>query len=56
VQLFWGQESWAPDPEADGRISGIKDYRLVKVPGAGHWVHHDRLELFLSEATRFLLE
>jgi pimeloyl-ACP methyl ester carboxylesterase len=56
VQLFWGQESWAPDPEADGRISSINDYRLVKVANAGHWVHHEQLELFLKEATQFLLE
>lgn len=56
VQLFWGLESWLPDPEADGRVSAIKNHRLVKVPGAGHWVHHDRLDLFLEESTRFLLE
>jgi len=56
VLLFWGQESWAPDPEADGRVTPIKNYRLVKVPGAGHWVHHDQLQIFLDEAQRFLLE
>lgn len=55
VLLFWGMESWAPDPETDGRASVIKNHRLVKVPGAGHWVHHDRLDLFLDETTRFLL-
>ncbi len=56
VLLFWGLESWLPDPEADGRVSAIKNHRLVKVPGAGHWVHHDRLDHFLEESTRFLLE
>jgi pimeloyl-ACP methyl ester carboxylesterase len=56
VLLFWGLESWLPDPDADGRASAIANHRLVKVPGAGHWVHHDRLELFLEESTRFLLE
>lgn len=54
VQLFWGLESWAPDPERDGRTSTLRDYRIVRVPGAGHWVHHDRLELFLDESLRFL--
>lgn len=55
VQLFWGMESWAPDPEADGRTSTLRDYRIVRVPHAGHWVHHDQLDLFLKEATAFLL-
>ncbi|MGA2213811.1 MAG: alpha/beta hydrolase [Bryobacteraceae bacterium] len=56
VQLFWGLESWLPDPDSDDRVSAIANHRLVKVPGAGHWVHHDRLDLFLEESTRFLLE
>jgi pimeloyl-ACP methyl ester carboxylesterase len=56
VLLFWGMESWAPDPEVDGRTSAIKNHRLVKVPGAGHWVQHDRLDVFLEESLRFLLE
>jgi pimeloyl-ACP methyl ester carboxylesterase len=56
VLLFWGMESWAPDPEIDGRATIIRNRRVVKVPGAGHWVHHDRLDLFLDETTRFLLE
>jgi pimeloyl-ACP methyl ester carboxylesterase len=54
--LFWGLESWLPDPDGDNRASAIKNHRLIKVPGAGHWVHHDRLDLFLEESTRFLLE
>ena len=35
VLLFWGMESWAPDPETDGRASVIKNHRLVKRPGRG---------------------
>jgi len=56
VLLFWGMESWMPDPDADGRASVIKKHRLVKVPGAGHWVHHDRLDVFLAETIPFLTE
>ena len=55
VLLFRGIESWAADPEADGRARAIQNYRLVNVPGAGHWVHHDRLDIFLEETTKFLL-
>jgi pimeloyl-ACP methyl ester carboxylesterase len=54
VLLFRGMESWASDPEKDGRAQALKDYRLVNVPNAGHWLHHDQLELFLEETTRFL--
>jgi pimeloyl-ACP methyl ester carboxylesterase len=56
VLLFWGMESWAQDPEKDGRASVIKNHRLVKVPNAGHWVHHDQLEIFLTETKKFLAE
>lgn len=54
--LFWGLESWMTDPEADGRITSIPNYRLVKVPNAGHWLHHDQLDIFLEETQRFLAE
>ena len=56
VLLVWGRESWMPDPETEDRALAIRNRRVLKVDGAGHWVHHDRLELFLEESTRFLLE
>jgi pimeloyl-ACP methyl ester carboxylesterase len=52
--LFWGLVSFAPVPENDPRVNAIQNCRLVKVPKAGHWVHHDQLELFLKETTGFL--
>jgi pimeloyl-ACP methyl ester carboxylesterase len=52
--LFWGLESFAPVPENDPRVKAIKNCRLIKVEKAGHWVHHDQLELFLRETTGFL--
>lgn len=56
ILLFWGTESWSKDPEADGRTSPLKNYRLVRVPNAGHWVHHDQLKVFLEETIKFLTE
>jgi len=56
VLLFRGMESWATDPEIDGRAKALKDYRLINVPDAGHWLHHDQLELFLRETKSFLAE
>ena len=52
--LMRGAESWASDPQQDGRITAFRDARLVNVPSAGHWVHHDQLEVFLGEVRAFL--
>jgi len=54
VLLVRGAESWASDPVADGRIKHFRDARLVNVEGAGHWVHHDRLETFMDHIENFL--
>ena len=54
VLMFWGVESIAPVPETDPRLEAIRNCRLVKVPNAGHWVHHDQLDLFLKETMAFL--
>ncbi len=52
--FFWGLESFLPLPEHDSRYKAIPNRRLIKVPSAGHWVHHDQLDLFLRESTAFL--
>jgi pimeloyl-ACP methyl ester carboxylesterase len=54
VLLVRGAESWAENPVADGRAAHFSDYRYVEFEGAGHWVHHDRLDGFLVELERFL--
>jgi pimeloyl-ACP methyl ester carboxylesterase len=54
VLLFRGSESWASDPVADGRTAHFRDHRYVEVEGAGHWVHHDRFEVFMNELEPFL--
>jgi len=54
VLLVYGKESWATDPAVDGRLRYFKDARVLGVEGAGHWVHHDRLELFLEKVRAFL--
>jgi pimeloyl-ACP methyl ester carboxylesterase len=53
--MFWGTESFLPVPERDPRFLAVRDRRLLKVAHAGHWVHHDQLELFLKETAAFLL-
>jgi pimeloyl-ACP methyl ester carboxylesterase len=54
--LVRGAESWAGDPVRDGRMSAFRNARLVNVPRAGHWVHHDQLDVFLREVQTFLAE
>jgi len=41
--------------EKDGRATAFRNYRLVNVPKAGHWVHHDQLEIFLRTVREFLV-
>lgn len=55
VLLFWGTKSFISDPDTDPRTEAIPNKRIVKLAGAGHWFHHDRLEEFLDEAMRFLV-
>lgn len=54
--LFWGRQSFAVDPDGDALAAKIADRRVVKVDQAGHWLHHDQLEVFLRETKRFLAE
>jgi pimeloyl-ACP methyl ester carboxylesterase len=54
VLLVRGTESWASDPEKDGRATAFKNYRLANIERAGHWVHHDQLDVFLKTVREFL--
>jgi pimeloyl-ACP methyl ester carboxylesterase len=52
--LVRGDESWASDPQADGRLDAFRDARSIAIKNAGHWVHHDQLEEFLRVVRPFL--
>jgi pimeloyl-ACP methyl ester carboxylesterase len=52
--LVYGKESWASNPEDDGRIKHFKNAKVASFEGAGHWVHHDRLDGFLDLLREFL--
>jgi pimeloyl-ACP methyl ester carboxylesterase len=54
VLFFWGLESFLPVPQDDPRYQAVAHRRLIKVPNAGHWVHHDQLNLFLQATAEFL--
>ena len=46
--LIRGTESWDTNPEIDGRANYFNVAKTVEMEGAGHWVHHDKLEELLS--------
>lgn len=54
TMLVRGVESWASDPEEDGRAKVFQDVRVENVKKAGHWVHHDQLDHFLGLLGEFL--
>ena len=55
--LLHGTESrWAGHPAEDGRAALFRHARVGGVDGAGHWLHHDRLDEFLKIVQAFLAE
>ncbi len=54
TQLFRGTESWATDPVADGRAAHFENASCIDIENAGHWLHHDRLDVFLDHVREFL--
>lgn len=54
VQLIYGATSWASNPATDGRAAQFRNATVALIEGAGHWVHHDRLENFMEVLRAFL--
>jgi pimeloyl-ACP methyl ester carboxylesterase len=52
--LCYGGSSWASNPEHDGRLRHFRNARVVVVPDAGHWLHHDQFDRFMAELHAFL--
>lgn len=52
--LIKGAESWASDPLKDGRAAYFRGAKVAVFEGAGHWVHHDKLDEFLAEVRAFI--
>jgi pimeloyl-ACP methyl ester carboxylesterase len=53
VLLIGGAESWAV-PSGDDVVKDFRDARLEVVADAGHWVHHDQLDLVTEMVSGFL--
>lgn len=52
--LLYGADSWASNPEKDGRIQHFKTAKVIEFQNAGHWLHHDQLGRFMSTLEDFL--
>jgi len=52
--LMYGEDSWASNPEKDGRARAFRNARIVTFKNAGHWLHHDQFAQFIAELRRFL--
>jgi pimeloyl-ACP methyl ester carboxylesterase len=51
---MYGEKSWASNPEKDGRARHFRNARVITVENAGHWLHHDQFDRFMSELNAFL--
>lgn len=53
--LLYGANSWASNPEKDGRLDLFKnDPKVIEFENAGHWLHHDQFDRFMAEVRAFL--
>jgi pimeloyl-ACP methyl ester carboxylesterase len=52
--LVRGTESWATDPVQAGQASAFRNAQCIDIANAGHWVHHDQLDKFLSLVRHFI--
>jgi pimeloyl-ACP methyl ester carboxylesterase len=52
--LLYGENSWASNPELDGRMKNFRDARVIEFENAGHWLHHDQFDRFMAEIRAFL--
>jgi pimeloyl-ACP methyl ester carboxylesterase len=54
VLLLYGANSWASNPETDGRITAFNTAKVIEFENAGHWLHHDQFDRFVAELKAFL--
>ena len=52
--LLYGADSWASNPEKDGRIEHFSTAEVIEFEKAGHWLHHDQFDRFITVLKDFL--
>ena len=54
VLMLYGEKSWASNPKKDGRLAHFPTARVIEYENAGHWLHHDQFDRFMSDVKGFL--
>ncbi len=52
--LLYGADSWASNPEKDGRAAHFNTAQVIEFEKAGHWLHHDQFDKFIRTLRDFL--
>ena len=52
--LLYGADSWASNPEGDGRLDHFNNAEVIEFENAGHWLHHDQFDRFMKTIREFL--
>ena len=52
--MLYGTDSFASNPERDGRLKDFSTARVIEYQDAGHWLHHDQFERFVADVRGFL--
>jgi pimeloyl-ACP methyl ester carboxylesterase len=52
--LMYGANSWASNPEKDGRLVHFNTAKVIEFADAGHWLHHDQFERFMNTVREFI--
>lgn len=52
--LVYGANSWASNPAEDGRVAPFQNAEVSLLADAGHWLHHDQFEAFMTALHAFL--
>ena len=54
TDLLYGADSWASNPEKDGRLKYFNTAKVIEFEQAGHWLHHDQFDKFMLVLRDFL--
>lgn len=52
--LCYGDDSWASNPQTDGRLQYFNNATVNSYENAGHWLHHDQFDKFTADLKSFL--
>ena len=52
--LLYGADSWASNPQGDGRLEHFENAKVIEFENAGHWLHHDQFDRFMQTLRDFV--